>query len=200
MPGYAVVTGPTLDPVSLAEAKAHCRIDSSDDDALLAGYILAARQYVERATGRVLMTQRWNYFLDHAWPKAWDGSCYRSRIVIPLPPLRSIISMQYVDSNGATQTLAADQYWVATSALYGIVEPAYGVTWPAVRSQVNTITILFEAGYGTNPGDIPEPIRQAMLLLVGHWYEHRETVVVGVTPSELPFAVEALLFPFRVFY
>jgi uncharacterized phiE125 gp8 family phage protein len=62
-----------------------------------------------------------------------------------------------------------------------------------------TVTVRFVAGYGANPGDVPEPLRQAMLLLIGHYYENREAVAAG-TLTELPFAVASLVFPFRVFY
>lgn len=199
MAGLELVTGPTSDPVSLAEAKAHCRIDHSDDDGLLAGYILAARQLVERDTSRALMEQTWRAFFDRCWPSYFDGRCYRPGIVLPMPPLVSVVSISYVDTVGVTQTLGSDQYRVARFGHRGLIEPAYGVTWPPVRPQLDAITVEFVAGYGSNPGDIPEPIRQALLLLIGHFYEHREAVNVGSAVNEMPFAVDALLGPYRVF-
>jgi uncharacterized phiE125 gp8 family phage protein len=200
MSGKALALAPTLDPISIAEAKAHCRVSIDDDDGLLAGYILAARAHVERETGRVLMTQRWDLNIDRAWPRSWDGACYRSRIVLPLPPLRSVVSIQYVDDQGVTQTLAADQYRVIKGEIFGYVEPAFDVAWPAVRAIGDAITVRFEAGYGSTPSAVPESIRQAMLLLVGHWYENRETVNVGNITGELPFTCEALLASFRTYF
>lgn len=189
--GLSLVTAPALEPVSLAEAKAHCRIDTSDEDALLAGYILAARHHCETYLRRALMTQTWDFLLDTDWPDC---------IELPKPPLQSVTSITYYDSAGALQTLATDQYRVSIKRNEGAIEPAYSVTWPTVRDQSDTIVVRFVCGYGSNPGDVPEQIRQAMLLLIGHWYNNRETVNIGNIVNEMPFAADALLFPFRVFY
>ena len=118
----------------------------------------------------------------------------------PKAPLQSVSSITYVDTAGATQTLATSEYVVDGATHIGRIYSAYGATWPAVRCQPRAITVRFVCGYGGNPGDIPEPIRQAMLLLVGHWYENRETVNVDNSTSELPFTTQALLSPFRVYY
>jgi uncharacterized phiE125 gp8 family phage protein len=187
MSGLSLAVAPTVDPVTLADARAHCRIDDSESDAMLATYILAARQYIEAWTGRVLITQRWDLKLDS----------FPSRIVIPNPPLSSVVSITYVDTAGATQTLAANQYQVGKGDLFGFIDRAYGVSWPATRDQADAVTVRFEAGYGTNPGDVPEPLRLAILLLVGHWNENRETV--GNITTELPFTVAALLQPYRTY-
>lgn len=199
--GVMLVTAPTLDPVTIAEARAHCRADSAEEEGLIAGYILAARQHVETHLRRALLTQTWDLTIDEAWPLHHVAGRTRHRIVLPLPPLQSVVSITYVDTTGATQTLAADQYHVAKiDSGEWVIEPAYGVTWPTVRSQLAAITVRFIAGYGSNPGDIPEPIRQAMLLLIGSWFENREQVITGTIVAELPMGVEALLFPHRVFY
>jgi uncharacterized phiE125 gp8 family phage protein len=164
--GLTRITAPSLDPVSLSEAKEHCRIDSDESDGSIVGYILAARQFVEKVTGRMLIDQRWALTLDRCWPRAWDGACYRTRIVVPLPPLTTVTSITYVDTAGVTQTLAANQYRVILRELFGFIEPAYSVSWPAVRDQSDAITVTFNCGYGTNPGDVPEPLRMAILLHV----------------------------------
>lgn len=199
MSGKAIAVAPALDPVSLSEAKAHCRVGIDTDDGLIAGYILAARQHVEREVGRVLITQRWDYMVDRCWPKAWDGACYRSRIVLPLPPLLSVVSIQYIDDQGATQTLATDQYRVIKGEMFGYVEPAFGVSWPAVRAVSDAITVRFEAGYGASPGAVPEPLRQAILLLIGHWYENREAAGPNVT-TLIPLGFDALVASFRTYF
>lgn len=198
--GKALVTGPALDPVSLSEAKAHCRVEIAEDDGLLAGYLLAARMHVETYLRRALITQTWDLLIDNDWPEVCVNGVRQNRITLPVPPLQSVTSVQYIDSNGTTQTLASDQYVVSTKRHEGVIDPAYGATWPSVRDQVDAITVRFVAGYGSSASDVPEPIRQAILLLVGHWYENRETVNIGNITSELPFTCEALLFPFRVFY
>jgi uncharacterized phiE125 gp8 family phage protein len=209
--GLTLVTGPALEPVSLIEAKQHCRIDSTDDDGLLAGYILAARSYAEDYTRRAFITQTWDYRISNAyadnpcvmgWPAVKQGDTYYPRIELPKPPLISVTSITYVDTAGVSQTLAADQYQVNPYSYTGLIDPAYGVTWPQVRTQMNAITVRFVCGHGSNPGNGQEleRVRQAMLLMIGHWYENREAVNVGNIVNELPFGVNALLFPLRVFY
>lgn len=200
MSSLTLVTAATVDPVTLGEAKQHCRIDVADDDALLAGYILAARAFVEDLTGRVLMTQTWNLNLDNGWPTVWNRrtTSHRPRIIIPNPPVQSVASITYVDTNGATQALATNQYQLSKGDIFGFIEPGYAVTWPTVRDQLETITVRFIAGYGSNLGDIPEPIRQAILLMVGHFYDNRESTMGGRSIStgsilETPLGVRNLL-------
>jgi uncharacterized phiE125 gp8 family phage protein len=191
--GLELVSAPTGDPVSLAEAKAHCRIVGTEDDGLLAGYILAAREYVEADTERRLALQTWRAYFDRRWPCYFDGHCYRTGIVLPYPPLQSVSSVTYVDPDGDTQTLATDQYVIARFGHRGLIEPAKGVTWPAVRAQLDAIRVEFVCGYTA----LPEPLRQAILLLVGHFYENRETVSAG-NLAEVPFAVERLVSRYRL--
>jgi uncharacterized phiE125 gp8 family phage protein len=200
--GLSLVTGPALEPVSLDEAKQHCRIDSTADDGLVAGYLFAARQYVELLTNRPLITQTFDFFIDRDGPVTdafeWRGN--RRLIELPRAPAIAVTSITYVDTNGATQTLAANQYAVDVTSNIGRIEPAFGVVWPCVRNQNKAITVRFTAGYGTNPGDVPMPINQAILLTVGHWYENRETVVIGQTPTELPIAAMSLIAAYRVHF
>lgn len=196
-----LVTPPAADPISLAEAKAHCRVFIDDDDGLLAGYILAARSHLEGETRRAFLTQTWELTLDYGWPRERVCGVVRPRIVLPRPPVQSVASIKYIDSSGADQTLAADRYKLAKAGTgEWFIEPAYGVTWPSVRNEMAAITVRFVAGYGgATTGNLPEPLRQAMLLLVGHFNENREAVAAG-TLTELPLAVASLVFPFRVFY
>ena len=212
MGGLSLVSGPALDVVSLSEARKHCRIDIVDDDGLLAGYILAARRFCEIYTGRVMLDQSFDLSIDDGWPGFnVPPYCYGSpvsappywavwnRITIPLAPLVSVTSITYLDVNGASQVLATDQYRVIkrSAKARGWIEPAYGVAWPAVRPISETIIVRFVAGYGAQPGSNPDLdlFRQAMLLLIGHWYENRENVVVGSAPTELPVAAAAILQP-----
>lgn len=214
MGGLSLVSGPALDVVSLAEARKHCRIDVTDDDGLLAGYILAARRFAEIHTGRVMLEQTFELAIDDGWPALnVPPYCYgspisappyyssRNRITVPLAPLASVLSITYLDLDGNLQTLAADQYRVIrrSDRVRGWIEPAYGVAWPAVRAINETILVGFIAGYGSQPGTGSTPdldlFRQAMLLLIGAWYGNREAVVVGQAPAELPLGVAALLQP-----
>ncbi len=187
----SLVTAPTLDPVSLAEARAQCKLDIPDEDALIAGYLLAAREHVETETHRALITQTWDLTLDE-WPE---------QIVLPRPPVQSVTAITYLDSAGTLQTLNPSQYRLLKLATgEWAVCRAYGVVWPAVQSIEACITVRFVCGYGSAPGSIPEALRQAILLLVEHWHKNRSAVSEKGTEREIPLGVERLIFPHRVFY
>lgn len=159
-------------------------------DPLLAGYLTAARLHVEGRDGwlnRALVTQTWDLFLDR----------FPCAIVLPLPPLQSVTSVTYLDNTGASQTLATNQYRVDTARVPARITPAYGVTWPNTYGVPNAVTVRFVAGYGA-PAAVPGPIRLGLTMLAAHFYEHREPVLVGTIQARLPFHVEALLMPFRV--
>lgn len=187
--GLTLITAPTTEPLTLDEAKQHLRVDTSDDDGLIAGYILAARHWVESQAGPII-SQTWDYTLEE-WPIC-DGEY---EIELPMKPVQSITSITYIDTNGDSQTLAADQYEAVLDDPTPSVVQAYGAVWPAVREKPAAITVRFVAGYGSI-SSVPDPLRVAIMLLVGRFYEHREEVVVGVTPSQVPMGVEALISPY----
>lgn len=172
--GIFVVAGPTEEPVTLAETKAHCRVDSSDDDGLIAGYILAARNYVEGQIHRPICSRLYEFTADYCWPKL----CGYNRIVLPYPPLQAVRSVSYVDTSGVAQTLSASQYTAMTNRPRGEIVPSYAATWPSVRTQVEAVTVRFIAGYTdftdttTSPnvtvtGDgVPDDLRTAIMVHV----------------------------------
>lgn len=183
--GLVQLSGPAVEPVSLADLKSHRRIGHALDDDLLAALIKAARQYVETATQRALVTQTWQLLLDE-FPGVDDG------IILPKPRLQAVTAVTYVDGNGDTQTLAASKYSVDTRRDPGWLVPAYAEEWPETREQINAVTVSFRAGYGDAAADVPEGLRQAILLLAGHWYEHREAVAAGAL-AQVPLAVDSLI-------
>lgn len=186
----SLVTAPAAEPITLAEAKAHLRVDITDDDSLITALITAARQHVEVITRRQLITATWDLTLD-TWP---DGDT----ILVPLPPLQSVTSITYKDSAGTVYTLPTIDYIVDTAEEPGRVVLAYGKTWPSTTLYpAGAITVRFTAGYGAAAA-VPQAIKQALLLMIGHWYENREAVAGGTVQREVPFAVEALLWPYRV--
>jgi uncharacterized phiE125 gp8 family phage protein len=187
--GLKLTTAPAVEPLTLAEAKAHCKVDVTDDDALLTALIVAARQLAEHLTGRALVTQQWELTLDE-FPVA--------AIAVPLPPLQSVQSLKYRDSAGTLVTLDAAAYAVYTSALLGLIVPASGTSWPDTWDMPESVTVAFTAGYGLAVA-VPQAIKQWLLLAVGGWYAHREQVVTGVTLAELPRGMwDMLLDPYRV--
>lgn len=201
MRGLTLIAAPTEEPITLEEGKAHCRIDAdiTAHDALITELIATAREQVEAYTGRALVEQTWEIAYDSGdW---WDGY-YPMGIFLPKPPLIEVMSYAYVDTNGAAQTLAADQYTVDVGfpARPRLV-PAYGATWPAVRSVPGALKIRYVAGYaraGSPPEleRIPRRFVTAMKLLLSHWNENREATARKL--HELPFGVRELLDPLRV--
>lgn len=183
-------TAPALTPISLAETKAHLRIDHPDEDALIAALIDAATSYFDAWTGilgRAMVTQTWDVSLDD-FPSA--------AIHIPLGPVQSVSAVTYVDPAGITQTVSPTNYYVDTKSLDAWVVPNAEFSWPQTMYAPNVVTVRFVCGFGA-PAAVPQAIKQSMLLLIGHWYENREGSVLGTTVAELPFAVNALLAPFR---
>jgi len=171
-----LVAGPALEPVSLTEAKLHLRVDGNDENTLVTALIAAARQEAESYTRRALVTQTWRYTCDRL----------AATVTLPHQPLQSVTSIA-IDG----VTLAASNYEVDTST--GRVKPLSGYA----AEGIGGIAITYVAGYGA-ASDVPQALRQAMLLMIGHWYEHREAVITGPIATELPLAARALLAPYRV--
>jgi uncharacterized phiE125 gp8 family phage protein len=181
-------TAPAAEPVTLTEAKAHLRVEHTSDDTLITALIVAARTHAEAFTRRAFVTQTWDYFAD-AFPED-DGA-----ILLPLPKVQSVSSISYVDDNGTTQVWSSSNYLVDVESEPARVTPAYDVSWPTTREQINAVTIRFIAGYG-NAAAVPQAIKQAMLLIIGHLYEHREAVS-DFEVFAVPQAAEYLLWPHR---
>jgi uncharacterized phiE125 gp8 family phage protein len=190
----SLVTAPSGEPVSLAEARQQLRLSdsASDENDLITGLIAAARERAEAVTGRQLVTATWDHRLDEVCEDA---------IVLPKPPLQTVVSVTYIDSAGATQTWSAAEYQVdAPSGPYarkGRLAPLPSATWPIAQSgRFNAITVRFTAGYGAAV-NVPHVIRQAMLLMIGGWFENREDMVSGGLAS-IPLGALALLTPYKV--
>lgn len=196
--GLLLVTGPVIEPVSVQELRTHCRIDSATEDGLLASYLFSARAFLEEETGRALMSQTWDYTIDDEWPVDVYG---KTVIELPRAPLRSVVSVSYVDDSGVTQTMLPAQYVVDVSSRVGRISPADGVTWPTVQARNAVITVRFVCGYGDNPGSHPDlyVARQAIMLIAAHMYENREAVS-GASISELPMGARAFIDRLRVYY
>jgi uncharacterized phiE125 gp8 family phage protein len=188
--GLTLVTAPTIEPVSLDEAKAHVRIYANDDDAMLSSLISAARQSAERFMNRAILTQTWDFFCDLL-------PCGNEPLELPMAaPLQSVTSLKYYDADGTQQTWSSSNYVVSVSKEPGTIRLAYGISWPSVRVRPDSITVRYVAGW-TSAALVPYPIKQAILLLIGHWYNNREEVVAG-TMNKLESAAEHLLTQYKV--
>jgi uncharacterized phiE125 gp8 family phage protein len=160
---------------------------SDEDTNIERIYIPAARERVEVETGRQLMTATKTLTLD-GFPRGGDP------IYIPTPPLQSVSSVVYVASDGTETTMSTDDYVVDTRSEPGRIFPKWNSTWPSTRQRTESATVLvtFVCGY-TAASLVPSRLREAILLLVGHYYRHREEVIVGVNASPLPRAAEDLM-------
>jgi len=189
-----VIAPPAVEPITLDEAKTHCRVEHDAEDAFIAGLILAAREHCEGFQARAYVTQTLELTLD-AWPSG-------SELKVPRPPLRSVTHIKFVDKDGVETTWDASNYVVAAKGSPGRIVLGYGKSWPAATLRpAEAIAIRYEAGYG-DASAVPQRVKQAMLLLVGHWYENHEAVAAARQRGEslpIPFGVDRLLWPNRVF-
>jgi uncharacterized phiE125 gp8 family phage protein len=195
-----VVTSATGEPITLEDVKSQLRLElgQTNEDEFLEGLITAARQHVENITGRKLMPQTWTVYYD-AWPSGKDNY---DTIEIPYPPLRSIPStgLVYTDSTSGSTTLSSTAWAADTVSEPGRLVLDYNDDWPTVTLHNNNpIAIEFNCGYST-AATIPGTIKQAVKMLIGHYYENRESVTgtpSGMKIEETPWAVKTLLAPYR---
>ena len=183
-------TGPAVEPLTVAEAKLHLRVDISDDDAYIGTLITAAREWVENYLDRTLITTQ--LILRAAeFPT--------EELELPRPPMvasgtATAVVITYTLADTTTATLSTALYRVDRTTTPGNVAPIINGTWPSdVIEDANAVAVTYWAGYGPTSASVPATIRHAMLMLIGHWYESRSTVLVGVTSKPLEFAVESLL-------
>lgn len=196
----ALITAPAYDIITLEEAKDHLKELSSLYDDYITTLIQTATAKLDGVSGilrRALVQQTWEArFSD------WPAPGYSIRL--PLPPLQSVTSIKYLDSDGAQQTLAESVYDVIGAGGYeqGHVCLAYNQSWPATRVRLENVIVRFVAGYpatSDSPPDyvanIPAPIKHAMKLLISHWFDNREAAA-DRRLYEVPESVYNLLSPY----
>jgi uncharacterized phiE125 gp8 family phage protein len=179
-----LLTPPAVEPLTLAEAKAFLRVEHDDEDDLITQLVRAARGHVEAATRRALIRQTWLVSLDE-WPR--DG-----RIALPFAPLIEVMAAQVLDGAGSPHTLDLQAFVVVPEASLAFVPGTLG----APGRSYSGIVLDIAFGYGSAASDIPEPLRQAVRLLAGHWYENR--AMAGDSVARLPPGLDRLLASFRV--
>ena len=203
----SLVTAPSEEPLTLAEAKLHCRVDISDDDALITRLIVAVRRNAEARIRRSLVTQTWDLYLDD-WPgkiqltnlpdragltmlapteDATDGGF---SVEIPKPPLQSVTYVKYYDMGGTLVTMDSSLYTVSPGSP-GRVMLAPSQIWPQVQTRrADAVNIRFVSGFGAASA-VWEDIKCGMLLHIGTLYKHRESVTEG-SVNKVPDAVDTL--------
>lgn len=180
--GLRLFTAPTVEPVTLAQAKLWLKVETGDtaDDALITALIASVRQMAEQKTGRALLGQTWQLTLD-AFPEA---------IELTRGPVLSVTHVKFKDTSGVQQTLASQDYTVDTERDDGwaYLVPAYGKSWPETYDDINAVEVRWQAGYdASDPTKVPEAIRTWMQLMLGAAYENREAAVQGQEIRTLPF-------------
>jgi len=168
-PQYALVrvTAPTVSPISLAEAKAQMRVEGSDDDTIIQRLIDAAISFVDvqGALGRAMITQTWGQWL----------SPNPGTVLLMLGPVQSVSAIKYYDTDGALQTATLADFDVFGTPNRITVAPKSGKAWPTTQIRDDAIKIEYVVGYGPASANVPQTVRHALMMLVAHWYENRET-------------------------
>jgi len=182
-----LLVAPTIEPLSLTEAKSFLRVEHDDDDTMIGALIAAARNQVEALTRRGLLVQTWRVVLDR-WPA--DG-----RIRLKMAPLRAVAAARVYDAAGNAVAID-EQRFVVDAAANVIAAPGWSL--PPPGRSVGGIELDVELGFGPNASDVPEVLRHAVRTLVAHWYENRGLAAIGQTVAMLPGSVSAMIASYRV--
>lgn len=186
-----LLSAPVVEPVSEAEVLGHLRLDASGESALLDRLTATARRQVESWTGRALITQSWRWSLDR-WPRGRNGI-----LTLPRPPFQSIDQILLIDAQGQSAVWDAQSYDVDAGDEPARLFLRAGRLPPQPGRKVAGIAIEFTCGYGIAGANVPEPVRQAILMLIAHYYENRELAAPTDGAMVLPQGPAALLAPYK---
>lgn len=174
-----LTTAPTDDAVGLQEMQDHSRVRTHDEDAVLQRLLKGAQRSAEGFLRRKLITQTWTQYFDG----------FDDPLELRFPPLSSVTSVTYLDTDGDEQTLATTVWEASEENGIGVVRRKYDQVWESTRSHRDVVWVLFVCGYG-DPEDVPEPIKSAIRIHAAHFFRNREG-------GEVPSAFFNLLRPFR---
>ena len=184
-----LLSAPAVEPLTLAEAKLFLRVEHNTDDVLISALIAGARLHIEAHTRRALITQTWRLVRD-AWPS--DG-----RLPVLPAPLQSILAVRVYDAGNVAHPLDLQAFVIDAAAAPAII--AFAPWTPMMPGRALAgIEIDVKVGYGDAAANVPEPLRQAIRLLVSHWYENRGLVEAGHEIAVLPAAFAVAIAPYRV--
>lgn len=185
---FQVDTPASTYPVSLTEAKAHLKVDINTDDTLITNLIIASTQLSEEYTNRffinTVINQTCTTFLDLK-------SLFKSKVV-------SVTHVKYYDSDNTLQTLTSSNYVVNNQFEPAQINPAVDFSFPDIADRIDAVECKYTVGYGAAASDVPNAIKQAILLTIGNWYANRESVIIGRITSELPQSALWLLNTYKV--
>ena len=161
------VTAPSASPISLAEAKAQMRVEGNDDDIVIQRLIDSAVAFVDAqgVLGFAMITQTWGQWL----------SPNPGTVQLLLGPVQSVSAVKYYDVDGVLQTATLSDFNVFGTPNRITVSPKAGKAWPVTQTRDDAIKIEYVIGYGATSASVPQTVRHALMMLVAHWYENRET-------------------------
>lgn len=181
-----VIEGPVKEVITLEEAKSHLRIDGDDEDSLISSYIQAAREYAEIFTGRSIAIKTYEYITN---PK--EKYAY---LELPMPPLVEILKVSYENQKQEVILEENKDFYILKDYDAPLLYPNIENGWPRVLlNTFDLIKVTYKAGYSESP----MAVKQAILILVAHFYENRENLTTK-DYKEIPFGVSSLLRPFWI--
>jgi uncharacterized phiE125 gp8 family phage protein len=184
-----VIEHPAVEPVTLTEAKAQCRVDGTEEDSHIQMLVAAARRYVEKGQAVSLIDTRWAMRLDG----------FPDRIELPLGNFSPTASrgqaiIQYITADGSTAELkSGEDFSLEKFRRPAVLSPLPSASWPTCKQQDGAVCVSWWAGYGEDATKVPATYKSIILTLVATWYMHREAVSMGAAANRVPFSVEAML-------
>jgi uncharacterized phiE125 gp8 family phage protein len=181
------LTQPTVEPVTLAEAKHHCRVDGTADDAYISSLVKTAREWCEAYCDETLLNTQYKMTLDS----------FPIEIEIPRPPMATAgtftaVTITYTKENQTTATLSTSEYRVDRDSKPGVARTLYNGSWPSHLLDYNAVTVTWWGGRGADGSAVDQRYKNAILWLVGYWFERR-MAADAASMSEIPFGVKSLL-------
>ena len=174
--------------ITIERAKAHLRVEHGEEDALITSLIASASRYIENRTGQVFDKRDGIVMIADRLPKGTGG------LELEWTPVRSVTEVAYLDADGSQVLMPEASIYVEKRGVYPVIYPAIDTSWPEHLPQRGGVQVTINAGYEEPPADV----QSAALLIIGHLFENRESVVIGTISSELPMGVEMLLAPYVI--